>query len=79
MSHTEVCPVCEGAGIVNRERLGGAVVEFNISCYGCMGKGWVVAPGDKSSAVQPGAPSENAGVDSVTTLTRVVKSVGRKK
>ena len=47
MAHTEICPVCEGAGLVNRERLEGSVVEMNIQCYGCLGKGWVVAPGPR--------------------------------
>ena len=41
MATTEKCPICTGLGLVNRKRPGDAIVEYNIKCYGCKGKGWI--------------------------------------
>lgn len=41
MSITEKCPICGGIGLVNRTRPGDAIVEYNIKCYGCGGRGWI--------------------------------------
>lgn len=51
MSHAERCPVCYGIGIVNRQRPGDSVIEYNVTCHGCKGLGWVEVSGkaDKPS------------------------------
>ncbi len=57
MPITEKCPVCSGAGLVNRTRPGNAIVEYNIKCYGCGGKGWV----EVSNANNREANKRNSG------------------
>ena len=41
MPKATICPVCDGNGLTDRERLGGSIVEYNVSCHGCEGKGWI--------------------------------------
>lgn len=57
MPITEKCPICHGVGLVNRTRPGDAIVEYNIKCYGCGGKGWVKV----SSANDRGANNRSSG------------------
>ncbi|MDH5510351.1 MAG: hypothetical protein OEZ32_08350 [Nitrospinota bacterium] len=77
MAHTEICPVCEGAGLVNRERLEGSVVEMNIQCYGCLGKGWVVAPGPGPKPPRIVNALSSTQVKKLITQPRALKGRGR--
>jgi len=77
VAHTEICPVCEGAGLVNRERLEGSVVEMNIQCYGCLGKGWVVAPGPRPKVHKNANPSNSVQIKKLITRPKAVKGQGR--
>jgi len=41
MSHTEMCPVCQGTGRVQENGLSGTEI-IEVDCHGCNGRGWVV-------------------------------------
>jgi len=43
MSHSELCPVCNGRGwVIIEDSCGTALVTE--TCHGCNGTGWVVVP-----------------------------------
>ncbi len=58
MSHAERCPVCYGIGIVNRQRPGDSVIEYNITCHGCKGQGWVEVSGNADNTSTDTADDE---------------------
>ncbi len=39
--HAEVCPVCNGAGVIDECRVTGLPVTTKITCHGCHGTGWI--------------------------------------
>ncbi len=50
MAHSEICPVCEGVGILKISK--GSEVKDK-PCHGCYGKGWIEVSGDASIQVFP--------------------------
>lgn len=41
MSHAEKCPVCGGAGTVQKITIDSYPIECDCTCHGCAGTGWV--------------------------------------
>lgn len=47
MAHAERCPVCHGAGTINKDPYATGII--NESCYGCQGRGWVTVQDERPS------------------------------
>lgn len=58
MPKATLCPVCDGNGFTDRERLGGSIIEYNVSCHGCGGRGWIEVSGS-DGAIPRVLPSRN--------------------
>ncbi len=43
MSHSEICPVCQGRGeIQSREDYSQTTFMEKVNCNGCGGRGWII-------------------------------------
>ncbi len=73
MSSAEKCPVCNGAALVNRVRPGGSVVEYNITCYGCKGRGWVEVAGKMAVPCGPMRPKDNKEKNHIVPQLKVLR------
>ena len=40
MAHAEICPICNGKGIIEEE-VGSTGKKITKVCHGCGGKGWI--------------------------------------
>jgi len=57
MSHTEMCPVCQGTGRVQENGLSGTEI-IEVDCHGCNGRGWVVVDDNMTYAYRYYNPKE---------------------
>ena len=54
MSHSEICPLCKGKGIIDNYKL--LKSRRNDKCHGCDGKGWVSVEDKQQPYIRPYEP-----------------------
>jgi len=51
MAHAEICPICNGKGVIEEEDSTGK--KITRICHGCVGKGWIEVRDDPCYSPYP--------------------------